>query len=269
MKKKDWFVLALTLINCVILVVMLSNSVLREIVTLSGPLGDTIGGVMGPALGFFSAYYVYHAFEEQKTANALLRSDIARQRIAGELTEIRNDLDKVTYFSNEKIHSGISAAIELKKAIDQSGGALWRSIGTPEFLVIDQELSFLIKVNELWAKVIVSPINIDDRLSLRRIFVQLLDYYRINYYSILSDIHWIISIASGNKDDYDYATSSNINYIINLIANSIEQLEALERHGLIEINETKSLSAEEFFAVEEIQINKVKRRNALWIKPLY
>lgn len=68
-KTNKWLFVLLLVFILILLIPSLLTSFSVLDFTETGQIGDTIGGITAPFIGFLSAYLVYKAFEEQRRAN--------------------------------------------------------------------------------------------------------------------------------------------------------------------------------------------------------
>ncbi len=72
---------------------------LKELVTVTGPLGDTLGGIMGPLVAIIAALLTYWAFMEQVKANKQQANQFTEQFRVQELRDFEN-----RFYETLKLH---------------------------------------------------------------------------------------------------------------------------------------------------------------------
>lgn len=261
MKPKDYFIFLFTVVNVIIFIAL----VLLKFgnVTITGPLGDTFGGLLSPVIGIISAFLIYETFKaqreqliDQKDANQIEKSSI----YFSELKQLLEDTERQAQTFYFEIHTkesfnryyGLDALNHffafyepnVEGAISFSGNSLLNAINT--------QISDMIFVANK-----IAPLNnlltIEHRSFLEKRLQSLINYQISNSERAFRIVRSHLRDIKSNSEVKD-SLLDNVNTTIRLLLNYNSIMDNLEKLGYVNKSQIKQVGAVEFFGMRKVNI---------------
>lgn len=163
----------------------------------AGPIGDTIGGIMGPFIAMIASWLTFIAFWVQFKANQMQRADIAIERFEQRLFEMLNLL-QITVNGTRAIHA--NNEFYLKNKNEYVGREVFQYIYNERPYVIDWSHSYYYNgLQELFAN---KELDAGLKEYLSDDSVRDLDNYFRLLYRILKSIDNMDKLSRDEKYEY-------------------------------------------------------------------
>ena len=163
----------------------------------TGPIGDTIGGIMGPFIAMIASWLTFIAFWVQFKANQMQRADIAIERFEQRLFEMLNLL-QITVNGTRAIHA--NNEFYLKNKNEYVGREVFQYIYNERPYVIDWSHSYYYNgLQELFAN---KELDAGLKEYLSDDSVRDLDNYFRLLYRILKSIDNMDKLSRDEKYEY-------------------------------------------------------------------
>ena len=231
---------------------------LKKIVEVSGPFGDTIGGLFGPTIALIGSIYAIRAYRQQLQANLITTNELTRQNAQIFTNELTAKLNGIKYGDKTGVDAAKAVANEL--ILQQLTPLSCPSVQQINFYA---ELSeFLMQAVQSWTNILMvqkSPLALT---SAKITFNSMLLYYISNFYPTQQLLRRALIDITLNKD-YNNDITARIVRLDRVDSIAYQTLDSLSDLKLISLLEVEYQPSSEIFNKEEIDFSSIAKKKQL------
>lgn len=248
---------------------------LKDTVDVSGPLGDTFGGLFSPIIGLITFILVYRTFQDQRSSNNhsksatdldLLLKALERHyqnldiEYPASFKDLHNPADKTTIPNVLDIFLYTDGQVFLNKVIDKLGSVVLLIDSTTTFNLTSQHKAFFLN---------------ESKIVLGHFFV----LYHPIAYTIQEKLKYILPEQEETYNEYvrtetrfelnRISFNSNINSYSKFLLSYYKLIDRLKTLDLIQTTTIETVPAKDFFAPTPINfdlVNKIRQKPLFDIK---